>query len=190
MLKFLMFFFAMLVGLGFVRLVNAVAAYMKNRKIVRLYWVHASWVLFMMLLYVNIWWALWGYRDVETWNYFSYLLLLAGPMSLFLATSLLVPEIDLKSGEDEDPIDTESFYYQISRGYFGALTAVALWGLTLHPVLTGEPDPAWPAIAAILACCATLAGTRNRRVHAAGAVGIWILFLALVISSGVSLAQT
>ena len=162
----------------------------KNRDSVRLYWVHASWVLFMMLLYINIWWALWGYRDVETWNYFSYLLLLAGPMSLFLATSLLVPEIDSKNDETEDPIDTEEFYYQISPGYFGALTVVAIWGLALYPVVMGEPDPAWPAITAILVCFGILAATRNRRVHAAGAVGIWILFLALVVTSGVSLAGT
>ena len=188
MLKFLMFFFAVLVGLGFVRLINALAAYLQNREKVRIYWVHASWVAFMILLYINIWWGLWAYRDVESWTYFSYLLLLTGPLSLFLATSLLVPEIEQITSDGEEPIATDEFFFKVHRGYFGAMSLVAAWGLALSPVVLGVADPAWPVIGLTLLVFLVLAWTANRRAHQLGAVAIWILFLALVVTSGLSLS--
>jgi hypothetical protein len=86
---------AVINGLGIVRIVGGLGEFLRRRDSldVSYYWVHSLLALFQLTTHVLIWWALIGLRDVGSINFLQYLYVLLGPTMLFLATSLLVPEI-------------------------------------------------------------------------------------------------
>ena len=56
----------------------------------RRYWVHISWVVTALVLYLVAFWAFWPYREVE-WTILKFMNALAIPALLYAYTSLLVP---------------------------------------------------------------------------------------------------
>lgn len=54
------------------------------------YWVHVSWVVTALALYLVAFWAFWPYREVQ-WTILRFMNALAIPALLYAYTSLLVP---------------------------------------------------------------------------------------------------
>ena len=63
----------------------------------RRYWVHALWVVALLLLHILNWWVLWGLRDVQAWNLAMFASVLIAPGLLFACylSALLVVELGL-----------------------------------------------------------------------------------------------
>jgi hypothetical protein len=179
---FLLVMFAVLIGMGVVRLVTAIAMFLRDPAVHRFYWVHFAWLGFTLLLYLHVWWSLWEFRNSGTWTYFTYLFMLVGPIVLFVATTVLIPDPDGTTGSDGRTI-----YYSVHRQFFGALAVAVVWGMLLHPVLLGEPDPVLVWLVLFLGVVVTLAVTPRPAVHAVLTVAAWVLFIIWVISYGFSL---
>ncbi len=83
---------AVINGLGIVRLLTTLAEYLRVRDKFKVthYWVYELLLLFQFLLHVLLWWTLWGARDASNFNFLIYLYMLAGPVLLYLGSSLLV----------------------------------------------------------------------------------------------------
>ena len=66
---------------------------------------------------IQQWWELWNLRDVPEWTFLSLILMLTGPMGLFLIAHLIFPE-SLKGA------DLRNYYYESIRpiGWLAALT--------------------------------------------------------------------
>ena len=114
---------AVINGLGIVRLLGAFAEYLRNQKRIEVlsYWVFDLWVLFQLLLHILLWWSLWNLRDVDSFNFGMYLYLLAGPSILYLATSLLVPDlVDAR-------IDLRTHYFSVRSAFFTTMGLFWLW---------------------------------------------------------------
>ena len=96
---------AVINGLGIVRLLGSVAEYLRQKDSLQVqhYWVYNLLAVFQFLVHVLLWWSIWGVRE-EAFNLVRYLYLLAGPILLFLGTSVLVPDVDEKT------IDVRSIY--------------------------------------------------------------------------------
>lgn len=54
-------------------------------------WVHAAWVVGLLAYHVTLFWQLWIYGAAPAWTLPEFLLLLAGPITVLIAVSLLVP---------------------------------------------------------------------------------------------------
>lgn len=131
---------AVINGLGLVRLLTALAGYVqsRDRDQLRLYWVYALLLTFQFLMHILMWWAMFGTSVAGTLNFFQYLYLLLGPILLFLATSVLLPDLD------DDVQDLSEVYWQVVRPYFTAVALLWLWAIFLWPTLVGVFAPAWP----------------------------------------------
>jgi hypothetical protein len=176
---FLAVMFAVLMGMGVVRLITAFGEMIKHRTQLRPYWLHAAWLFLLLLLYFHVWWSFWDFRLATNWNYLSYLFLLTGPVALFTATNLLIP--DLSADPD---VNSRSYYYRVHRSFFAAMSVAVVWGMSIYPVMFGQIDPILEWLLLFLAVMVTLAVTKNETVHTVLTVVAWVLFAAFVGSYG------
>ena len=176
---FLAVMFAVLLGMGVVQLVTAIGGLIKYREKVRPYWLHGAWFLLVLLLYFHVWWSFWEFRLATHWNYLTYLFLLVGPVTLITATDLLIPDLD-----GAVDVDSRSYYYTMHRGFFAAMSAAVIWGMSIYPVMFQQVDPILEWLLLFLAITVVLAITRNATVHAVLTVLAWILFAIMVSSYG------
>jgi len=163
-------------GLGIVRWLTATAEYLRRRHElnVRHYWVFSLAAAFQFLLHILLWWSLWGIRGTTTLNFLTYLYLLAGPVLLYLGTSLLVPDVD------NENIDVESHYFAARPTYTTVLILVWIWAIFLSPVLNGVFAPTWPMFTAFLAIALLRRMTDKPWVHSTAAIVNWILLAVFV----------
>ena len=167
---------AVINGLGIVRLLGALAEYLRIRSKLEVthYWVYGLLLLFQFLLHVLLWWSLWGVRGVDSFNFLNYLYLLIGPILLFLAGSLLLPE--LKDGVT----DLREQYFQVARPYFTVMGLAWLWVIGFWPVLLGVLAPTAPIIGSYFIAALILRSVANEWIHAVLVVGHYVVLTLLI----------
>ena len=149
----------------------------------RLYWVHAVFVISILILTSLVWWGLWYQRDSQ-WSYVSFAYnLLVGPGIMFYLAVLLVPEIPRRIR------DWRVYYYNVRPAlywtfllfvvalFFGGvfITGVALFDRSQFIMLAG----------AIVAVVGILSD--RHAVHASIAV---VLGCLAVVSVGLAVTST
>ena len=88
--SFILVMFAVIMGMGVVYILMAISTIIRGfGNGIKTYWLHTTWVFFLLLLHFHVWWGLWDFQDITEWNYFTYLFLLSGPILLFLSASIL-----------------------------------------------------------------------------------------------------
>jgi hypothetical protein len=126
-----------IIGLGVARTVISLSQYIQQRGRVRFSAIHAVWSAFLFLLFVGLWWFLWGLRSVEAerWTFFTLLYLLAGPALLYLPSILLLPEVP-----DAGELDLGSLFDEAAgRPFFLCLAGFTLWLAFAQLYLLREP---------------------------------------------------
>ena len=68
--EYVMVMVSVVLALALAQLLRALTEVVFNR---RRYWVHALWMLCLVLLIVQVWWAYWDFNATETWTFAFYL---------------------------------------------------------------------------------------------------------------------
>ena len=150
-------------------LTNLRYAFASNRR----YWVHSIWVIQQLVMHVLVWWALWAYRDIESWNLLTFTLVLLPPGFLFLCTTTLVPR------NSPEIVSWRDHFFEVRRWFFAArslfIVAAALrtWLLLDKPLLISPTRASAP----ILVCCIVGLLVPNRRVQEAISVATFALLV-------------
>jgi hypothetical protein len=167
---------AVINGLGIVRLLSSAADYLRSWRKVQVthFWVYNLLWLFQFLIHVLLWWSLWGVRGIGTFNFLSYLYLLAGPILLFLATSVLLPDTE------DGSVDIRAQYPVLARPYFAVLALAWAWAIALWPILLGVLSPTAPILGVFLAAALVLVRSTSERLHAVFVVGHYVLLVLLI----------
>src|SRR6267143_6320157 len=84
----------------------------------------------LLLIYVQRWWAMFGLRNVQSWTFAAFAVVLLQTVLEYLLAALLVPVV---AGE----VDMRSEYYSPSRWFFGAFFLVLAASLLKDVVLGG-----------------------------------------------------
>ncbi len=178
---------SVVIGLGLSHLLTGLVELIKARRRVRFYWVHLVWVALTFVGHVFLWWTMWNLRLMKAWAFFTFLLLLMGPVLLFAAAAFLVPKV-----EPEKPLDLREHFYENRGGFFGTSAAFTTLMSAENWLLTGRGSPA--AVTATFAVWIALlilsAVVKNQRYHAAVAVLFTALFLAFILMFGLRLGAT
>ncbi len=87
--EFVLVTVSLIMALGITLLLRHIAAVIRYRKSIELYWVALTWMAFQFVTVTWVWWSLWDFAAVE-WTYPRFLYLLAGPTLHFIAISMLV----------------------------------------------------------------------------------------------------
>lgn len=167
---------AVINGLGIVRWLTAFAEYLRKRDAMQvdLYWVYVLAAAFQFLMHIVLWWSLWNAREAQTFNFLTYLYLLTGPVLLYLATSLLVPDVA------DNGVDLKKQYFRARSTYTTVLLLLWLWAIFLWPVLRGEFAPTAKFIAIFATITLATRVTDKPVVHAVAVVLYWLLLATFV----------
>lgn len=167
---------AVINGLGIVRWLTAVAEVLRRRQSLQVQYsaVFISYAAFQFLLHILLWWSLWGIRTLEAFDFLDYLFLLSGPLIIFLASSVLVPEVD------DGKVDLEAHYRNVYQVYATLMLVAWLWTILFWPVLGGFFAPIWPFTVGFFLLAGAQRFTKNLRIHRFLAAGYWLLLAGFI----------
>jgi len=90
--EFLMVLVSIIVGLGIAEILTGIARLIRCRGSIQGYWVHSVTVTAIFFALLQQWWEIWGLRAAPEWTFHGLLMMLTGPVGLFLIANLLFPE--------------------------------------------------------------------------------------------------
>ncbi|HUP89673.1 MAG TPA: hypothetical protein VM100_09990 [Longimicrobiales bacterium] len=179
---------SVVLGLGITHILGAITSMIRARRRVRFSWNHAAWLLLAFLGQLFLWWSIWSLRYIEVWNFFSFLLLLMQPISLFVATSFLLPD----SIQLEGDVDLDDIMDEASRPYFLTLATAPLiiyaYNCVISGGLVGGPGTLFLFFSFVITVAAAL--TRNRRFQLGLAIAFLIALIGFVTTYAGSLRST
>jgi hypothetical protein len=127
--EFLMVLVSIIIGLGLTEVLTGVAGLLRARGTIRYYWVHGVLTTVIFVALLQQWWETWGLRDAPQWSFAAVVLMLVGPISLFLIAHLLFPQTEA---------DVEQYYFGPMRPVW-LLGAIAIVGATsFRPLVFGD----------------------------------------------------
>ena len=138
----------------------------------RRYWVHAVWVVHLLVQHILVWWSFWAYRDVESWNLATFGIALLPAGILFVCTSTMIPSYA------STVASWESHFFEVRRWFFAARSLFVIsaglrtWLLLDRPILESPTPVSGP----ILLLCIAGFVFPDRRFQGALSVGLFALF--------------
>jgi hypothetical protein len=157
--EYLSVLISIIIGLAITQLLSGAARLIQIRKRARPHPTTLCWMVILFLIDAQIWWAAFGMRRVEGWNFFLFMFYLLVPILAFLLSYLVLPELG-----DEDEIDLAANFAGNRPWFFGLLSGIPLLSLLNEYLALGAVD--WNADAvfrvvlaaiALLAACVTSA---------------------------------
>jgi len=90
--EFLMVLVSIIVGLGIAEILIGTAKTIRHRESINGYWVLGVVVALLFVALLQQWWEIWSLRSAPEWTFIGLVMMLAGPVGLFLMAHLLFPE--------------------------------------------------------------------------------------------------
>ena len=115
-------FVSMIIALGVRHLILSVVNMINFRGKVRIYYPTMVWMIFLLLLQLQIWWVFYYRHDNSDWSYFAFLLYLYIPITVSMLSHLLLPEVKADT-------NLEGIYNRNRKWFFGLLGSVAFISL-------------------------------------------------------------
>lgn len=172
---------SIILGLAITQILQGFRDLMQARTRLTLYWPSVMWAILLLVICVQEWWAMFGWRDYANWTFFGFSLVIAQVVGTYLAAALALPDV-----AGDEPLDLRAYYYANHRWFFtlGALTVAV--SVAKDRVLVGSwPSPplnmAFQLI--LIAIFATAALVSHERVHKllAPLGALWfVLYIALL----------
>ena len=159
--EFLMVLVSLIIGLGIAEILSGVARTIRFRATVVHYWAQSVVAAAIFFALLQQWWEIWGLRHTPQWTFPGLLMMLGGPIGLYLIAHLLYPE----------PIrgaNFRTYYYTEMRPAWWIACATVLVASSFRPLIIGETLFALHNLTSFagLAIFIVLGLTRNPTVHA------------------------
>jgi hypothetical protein len=178
--------FVILLSLGIANIVMIIPAlFAERRQEVKLYWIHSSWIILLFLIYLNLFWNTLEIFSLEDWQFHEYLYVIIGPVLIFIATHLLLPDL-AEAGNS----DMKAFYYRITGKFFLFFLVMAvlhIWIIGADFLLQkGFTSEGVIDVVAVLITLA-LAASRQPGLHGLGTGAAWLLFIGAFVLKGMGI---
>jgi hypothetical protein len=158
--SFVMVLLSIIVGLGVTELLTNIARQIQSFGRTKFSWLHSLLVALVFVSLLQQWWESWDQRLVEDWSFLTLLMMLGGPVGLYLISHLLYPA----TPEDTD---FEAYYFQRSKTVYLIAAGTVVLATLYRPLSFGhaliDPDNA-PSLF-VLAIFLGLAFTDNKWAH-------------------------
>ena len=175
--SFIMALLSIIVGLGLTELLTNIARQIKLRRTIKSYWVQSVLAATIFIALLQQWWEAWGLQRIDDWSFPILLIMLGGPVGLYIIANMLFPE-------DLNDADIEAHYYANARAIWIIAMFTVVTSVLFRPLSFGDNlfvmDNANSAV--LLAIFAALAITKNHIVHAITAVIMLVLVLGDILA--------
>ena len=144
--------------------------------------VHVAWVALLLIAHLNLFWHTLDLLSVESWAFFGFLYVIAGPTLLFFATDVMVaPRQEATDG------GAKAHYFTVSRRFFLLFILVQMWVIGADLVLGRGFTPAAWFNAFAGGICAALLASNSYRFHATAIGAAWLSYLIAIALRGLSI---
>lgn len=174
---------SIVLGLALASLLAGFAGMIRARSRIKMYWPLPAQMVFLFLLQIQIWWALFALHEIPHWNFAGFIVVVMQPVTVYFATAILVP--DIRPGE---MLDLRTAYFRETRWYFAVLLLVLIdsvaKNIVLYRRIQSGVDLAGHVAFAIL-CVAGIVFRRDfaHKMIAPSAVLIFTAYIALLFAS-------
>jgi len=168
---------SLIVGLAITQILKGWRGLMLARRRVVPYWPALVWSVSLLLMNVQSWWAMFGLRDVRTWTFLLFSVVLAQTVVQYLLAAIVLPDFGAQR------VDLREHYWGHTRWFFGLNVLVLLISLSKDFALSGHvTDPVNLSFHLVFIGLAAVAVfTRAEWYHRTLAVLAALLFAAYVV---------
>jgi hypothetical protein len=168
---------SIILGLGLTQMLTATGRLIRHRERVRLHWLPLLWAGLLLLIYVQVWWAMYGLRLRREWTFLAFVVVLAQTATLYVMAAVALPEEVEASGTD-----LGAFFDRNHRWFFAFFLATLVVSVVKDVILDDRlPDRTNLMFHLVLAAgCVTGMTVRRRRHQEALAVGFAVAIVAYI----------
>ncbi len=131
--SYLSILLSIIIGLGLTQILTALGRIIRHRDHVRTDWLPLLWAVVLLLIYVQVWWSMFGLRHVSEWTFPAFAAVLAQTGTLYLMSAVVLPE-----QVADQPVDLRTYYHQHHRWFFGFLLATLVISVIKDVIVTGR----------------------------------------------------
>ncbi|SMF06276.1 hypothetical protein SAMN02745866_00485 [Alteromonadaceae bacterium Bs31] len=158
--SFLMIIQSIIIGIAVTELLNGVAKLLRNYKLAEIGLITPILGIMVLTGLLQIFWETWGLQHYGEWTFPEMLLMLSGPIFLYLIAHLIVPET-----KTEQHLTTHYFLNKNIVWTLALLTVVV--GVLFRPIAFGEPLFVTDNVSSLflVICCILLIALKNIWLH-------------------------
>src|SRR5438309_8223346 len=124
---------SIILGLSVTQLLQGLSNVINSRDRVQVYWPAIGWTLLLLVIDVQAWWSMFGYRGRHSWTFLQFAILLLETILLYLLAALALP-----NAFSAEIVDLRVNYFRHARWFFGSFLAVLLVSLVKNVVMSGS----------------------------------------------------
>jgi hypothetical protein len=176
--------FIVLLTMGIGNIVMALATIVDKRTPVKTDLIHTSWVILLLLVYLNLFWHVLDILTIEEWAFLEFLYIVAGAIIIFFATQVLLPD-----PSSPDANNLRDYYFGICRQFFFFLALLQIWVVGVDFLLgKGFTTPGIFNVVAFFLFI-TMASSQHAKLHNIGTGLAWLLYLCVSVFKGMGIFQ-
>lgn len=153
---------SIILGLAITQVLQGFRELMLARSRLRAYWPSIVWGVLLLMIDVQVWWAMYDLRFYHDWSFLGFAVVLSQTVPLYLLAGLVFPDAAV-----EGAIDLRSHYFHSHRWFFVLGVLAILASLLKNAVLYHNlPPPLNTGYQLLfLGTCAIAAWTRREWYH-------------------------
>ena len=168
--------FVMILSMGIMGILSWLAGIVNHRSEQKIGWILINWLVLLLIAQLNMFWHTLDIVSIENLKFGGFLYILAGPILIFFATSVMLP------GESQaESNGMRGHYFRVSRRFFVIIALLQLWDIGVDLVFGKGFTGGGIFSVAILVVALALTSSQNAKLHILGTVVAWLLFLATLL---------
>jgi hypothetical protein len=168
--------FVMILSLGIVNILSWLAGIVSHRAEEKIGWILINWLILLLIAHFNMFWHTLDIISIEDLKFGGFLYIIMGPILIFFATSVLVP--DASQAESNG---MRGHYFRVSRRFFVIVALLQLWDIGVDMLFGKGFSGGGIFSVAILVVALAMTSSQNARLHILGTIVAWLLFLTTLL---------
>jgi hypothetical protein len=124
---------SIVLGLGMTQILTAFGRLIRHRDRVEEDWLPILWAVSLLVIFVQVWWAMFGMRVRREWTFFEFSIVLAQTATLYVMAAVALPEDVPEAG-----VDLRAYYERNHRWFFAWFLATLVISVCKDVVLSGR----------------------------------------------------
>jgi hypothetical protein len=149
---------SIVLGLGMTQILTAFGRLIRHRDRVEEDWLPILWAVSMLVIFVQVWWSMFGLRTRRDWTFLEFTIVLAQTATLYVMAAVALPE-DVPEGG----ISLRAYYERHHRWFFAWFLATLVISVSKDLVLGGQLPGAFNLASHVVLATGCVLGMLIRR---------------------------
>jgi hypothetical protein len=123
---------SIILGLGIAQLLTGFGRWIEQRESLRSFLPAMIWAGILLLIHVQTWWSMFGFRFLRQWTFVQFGVVLLQPISLYLLAILVLP------GQSTAGLDLRANYFGQRGWFFGLMLFLLAVSVVKDLVVAGS----------------------------------------------------